>query len=101
MGGDERRYADVIAIRAVETVDFMTANWAFLPHEFLDEVSKLYPAQCHLTPSVANINPDKCAKRRIFQNDQGPRFRKSRKKFDTGESFKYFLSFRYQSFKSG
>mgnify|MGYP005671678289 CR=1 FL=1 len=38
--GDERRYSEVIALRAVETVDFMTANWAFLPHEFLDKVSR-------------------------------------------------------------
>ena len=37
--GDERRYADVIAIRAVETVDFMTADWAKLPHDFLANVS--------------------------------------------------------------
>ena len=37
--GDERRYADVIAIRAVETVDFMTATWAKLPYEFLGHVS--------------------------------------------------------------
>ncbi len=37
--GDERRYADVIAIRAVETVDFMTATWAKLPHDFLAHVS--------------------------------------------------------------
>ena len=37
--GDERRYADVIAIRAVETVDFMTATWARLPYDFLDNVS--------------------------------------------------------------
>ena len=29
--GDERRYEDVLALRAVETVDFMTANWAHLP----------------------------------------------------------------------
>ena len=39
MVGDERRYADVIAIRAVETVDFMTADWAKLPHDFLADVS--------------------------------------------------------------
>ena len=26
--GDERRYAEVIGLRAVETVDFMTARWA-------------------------------------------------------------------------
>ena len=37
--GDERRYADVIAVRAVETVDFMTATWARLPHDFLAHVS--------------------------------------------------------------
>jgi GMP synthase (glutamine-hydrolysing) len=37
--GDERRYAEVIALRAVKTVDFMTAEWANLPYEFLGKVS--------------------------------------------------------------
>ncbi len=37
--GDERRYAEVIVLRAVETVDFMTARWAHLPYEFLEHVS--------------------------------------------------------------
>ncbi|MDC1536806.1 glutamine-hydrolyzing GMP synthase [Candidatus Thioglobus sp.] len=37
--GDERRYDFVIALRAVETVDFMTARWARLPFDFLDQVS--------------------------------------------------------------
>jgi GMP synthase (glutamine-hydrolysing) len=37
--GDQRRYEYVIALRAVETVDFMTARWARLPHEFLERVS--------------------------------------------------------------
>ena len=37
--GDERRYAEVIALRAVETVDFMTARWAHLPYQFLEHVS--------------------------------------------------------------
>ena len=37
--GDERRYDYVIALRAVETVDFMTARWARLPYNFLDHVS--------------------------------------------------------------
>jgi GMP synthase (glutamine-hydrolysing) len=36
--GDGRRYEPVIALRAVETVDFMTARWARLPYEFLDRV---------------------------------------------------------------
>jgi GMP synthase (glutamine-hydrolysing) len=38
--GDGRRYDYVIALRAVETVDFMTAHWARLPYEFLDVVSR-------------------------------------------------------------
>ena len=38
--GDGRRYDFVVALRAVETIDFMTAKWANLPYEFLDEVSK-------------------------------------------------------------
>ena len=37
--GDARRYEYVIALRAVETVDFMTARWAHLPYEFLEKVS--------------------------------------------------------------
>ncbi len=37
--GDGRRYDYVIALRAVETIDFMTARWAHLPYEFLENVS--------------------------------------------------------------
>lgn len=37
--GDNRRYDYVIALRAVETIDFMTARWARLPYDFLDHVS--------------------------------------------------------------
>jgi GMP synthase (glutamine-hydrolysing) len=37
--GDQRRYEWVVALRAVETVDFMTAIWARLPYEFLEKVS--------------------------------------------------------------
>jgi GMP synthase (glutamine-hydrolysing) len=29
----------VIALRAVETIDFMTARWAHLPYDFLEHVS--------------------------------------------------------------
>ncbi|HUF73415.1 MAG TPA: glutamine-hydrolyzing GMP synthase, partial [Gammaproteobacteria bacterium] len=38
--GDGRKYDYVIALRAVETIDFMTAAWARLPYEFLDRVSR-------------------------------------------------------------
>ena len=38
--GDGRRYDYVVALRAVETVDFMTARWAHLPYDFLDLVSR-------------------------------------------------------------
>ena len=37
--GDARYYEYVIALRAVETIDFMTAHWANLPYEFLAHVS--------------------------------------------------------------
>jgi GMP synthase (glutamine-hydrolysing) len=37
--GDGRRYDFVIALRAVETIDFMTARWARLPYDFLDRVT--------------------------------------------------------------
>src|SRR5580693_5211964 len=38
--GDGRRYDYVVALRAVETIDFMTAHWAKLPYDFLDLVSR-------------------------------------------------------------
>jgi GMP synthase (glutamine-hydrolysing) len=37
--GDGRTYEYVVALRAVETTDFMTAGWAPLPHELLAKVS--------------------------------------------------------------
>lgn len=37
--GDGRRYQYVVSLRAVETIDFMTARWAHLPYEFLEHVS--------------------------------------------------------------
>ncbi len=37
--GDARHYDHVIAIRVVETIDFMTAHWSRLPYEFLETIS--------------------------------------------------------------
>ncbi len=45
--GDGRRYDYVIALRAVETIDFMTAHWARLPYEFLDHVSRRIINEVH------------------------------------------------------
>ncbi|HAU28269.1 MAG TPA: GMP synthase (glutamine-hydrolyzing), partial [Alteromonas australica] len=37
--GDARKYDWVVSLRAVETIDFMTAHWAHLPYDFLGKVS--------------------------------------------------------------
>ncbi|MEX3932779.1 glutamine-hydrolyzing GMP synthase [Paraburkholderia phymatum] len=37
--GDGRTYEYVVALRAVQTLDFMTAHWAHLPHDLLGHVS--------------------------------------------------------------
>jgi len=37
--GDERTYENVVALRIVESVDAMTADWARLPHDLLRQVS--------------------------------------------------------------
>ncbi|WP_019675656.1 glutamine-hydrolyzing GMP synthase [Arsukibacterium perlucidum] len=37
--GDARKYDWVISLRAVETIDFMTAHWAHLPYDMLGKVS--------------------------------------------------------------
>lgn len=37
--GDSRKYDYVVSLRAVVTLDFMTAHWAHLPYKFLEKVS--------------------------------------------------------------
>lgn len=50
--GDARRYEYVIALRAVKTIDFMTADWAELPYQFLSHVSRKIMNEI---PSVARV----------------------------------------------
>jgi GMP synthase (glutamine-hydrolysing) len=45
--GDGRRYDYVIALRSVETIDFMTARWSRLPYEFLDLVARRILNEVH------------------------------------------------------
>ncbi|HKZ09857.1 MAG TPA: glutamine-hydrolyzing GMP synthase [Rhodanobacteraceae bacterium] len=45
--GDGRAYEWVVALRAVETIDFMTAYWAHLPYEFLGRVSSRIINELH------------------------------------------------------
>jgi len=37
--GDARTYAEVIAVRAIDTEDFMTADWSRLPYDLLARIS--------------------------------------------------------------
>ena len=48
--GDGRTYDDVVALRSVETHDFMTADWSQLPHDFLARVSS------RIVNEVAGVN---------------------------------------------
>lgn len=45
--GDGRRYDYVVALRAVETVDFMSARWARLPYDFLERASRRIVNEVH------------------------------------------------------
>jgi len=50
--GDGRRYDYVIALRAVETIDFMTARWAHLPYDLLETVTRRIINE---TPNVSRV----------------------------------------------
>lgn len=48
--GDERTYESVVSLRAVSSVDGMTADWSHLPYEFLSDVSN------HIINNVKGVN---------------------------------------------
>ena len=48
--GDFRTYDDVVAVRAVQTEDFMTADWYPLPHDVLQNIST------RITNTVRGVN---------------------------------------------
>ena len=48
--GDQRTYQEVVALRAVTTQDFMTADWARLPHELLGRIAN------RIVNEVAGVN---------------------------------------------
>jgi GMP synthase (glutamine-hydrolysing) len=48
--GDYRTYADVVALRAVTTEDFMTADWARLPDQLLARAAN------RIVNEVAGVN---------------------------------------------
>jgi GMP synthase (glutamine-hydrolysing) len=48
--GDDRTYEDVVAVRAVQTEDFMTADWFRLPYDVMQQIST------RLTNSVRGVN---------------------------------------------
>jgi GMP synthase (glutamine-hydrolysing) len=53
--GDGRRYDYVIALRAVDTIDFMTARWSRLPYEFLDLVARRISNE---VPGISRVTYD-------------------------------------------
>ena len=57
--GDERRYGYTLVLRAVTSVDGMTADWVRLPHDFLDEVARAIPQK---VPEIGRVVYDLTSK---------------------------------------
>lgn len=55
--GDGRKYDWVLALRAVQTVDFMTAHWAHLPYDFIGRVSnRILNEVAHVSRVVYDVS---------------------------------------------
>ncbi len=52
VAGDNRRYGLVLGLRAVTSIDGMTADWAKLPHDFLDDVAQRITRQ---VPEIGRV----------------------------------------------
>ena len=66
--GDGRTYENVIAIRAVQTDDYMTADWSHLPYELLAQISTRIINQ--VSASIASSTTSAASRRRRLNGNK-------------------------------